>query len=66
MVKRESNVERLEALGVLDASEMSEEHKAIINKDMTEAEIYAIIAAHRAVSKLNDAPWKPDVNAFAF
>ena len=66
MKYQESNVERLEHAGVLDSSEMSKDHIDIVNNEMTEFEILALMVAHRAKSRMNPAPWKPDVSAEFF
>lgn len=61
-----TNIERLEEAGVLDSSDMSKEHKKIVNNEMTQEEILGIMVAHRAKSRLNSDPWKPDSDAAFF
>jgi hypothetical protein len=61
-----TNIERLEEADVLDSSDMSEKHKNIVNNEMTQEEILGIMVAHRAKSRLNSDPWKPDSDAAFF
>lgn len=61
----QSNIARLEAEGVLDSSNMSDDHKTVVNS-MSDDEVASLIAAHAAKSKLNPAPWKPASDGGAF
>jgi hypothetical protein len=61
---RVSNVDKLVKAGVLDASDMSDKHKDIVNKRMTAAEIKALIKAKTRIG--SGDPWRPDASGAAF
>ena len=61
-----TNIERLEEAGVLDASNMTDEHKAIVNNEMSDEEIHGLMAAHRSISRLNSSAWTPDEDGGMF
>lgn len=61
-----TNIERLEEAGILDSSDMSQEHKDVINNDMTHEEILGLMVSHRAKSRFNTDPWKPDADGGGF
>lgn len=66
-MKGESNTDWLNRLGVLDPSDMHEDHIKVVNEEMTPSEVYAILLAHTAVkNRIPGAVWRPDVNAFGF
>jgi hypothetical protein len=59
-----TNLELLVEAGVLDASEMSDEAKRVVNEEMGSEEVQSLITSHKRFP--NNPPYKPQHDGAGF